>query len=260
MISRFDTLKKELDKLVAEGQLLYYSMAKDLDKLSEESVEEMKKQKIKFVDFSTDYDTWYTESLRVINQIIPDRLEDFIKQYKDVKRKSVDFLTYCISDYLIGLETTRGYDTVANGTAALPKMRNQLTILASARKRFKSKLFDIKDIIQADLFDSELQASKELCKQGFVRGAGAISGVVLEKHLAHVCSLHKIKSRKKYPSISDFNQLLKDNEIIETSQWRFIQHLTDIRNLCDHKKEKEPTKEDVEDLNKGVEKVIKTIF
>ena len=78
--------------------------------------------------------------------------------------------------------------------------------------------------------------------------------------MGHVCELHKLSSRKKHPSISDFYQLLKENEIIDTPTWRFIQHLGDIRNLCDHNKEKEPTKEDVLDLIKGVEKVIKTVF
>jgi hypothetical protein len=43
-------------------------------------------------------------------------------------------------------------------------------------------------------------------------------------------------------------------------QWRFIQHLGDIRNLCDHAKEREPTKEEIEDLVAGTEKVLKTIF
>jgi hypothetical protein len=43
-------------------------------------------------------------------------------------------------------------------------------------------------------------------------------------------------------------------------QWRFIQHLGDIRNLCDHAKEREPTKEGIEDLVAGTEKVLKTIF
>jgi len=43
-------------------------------------------------------------------------------------------------------------------------------------------------------------------------------------------------------------------------QWRFIQHLADIRNLCDHSKADEPTAEQVDDLVKGVGKIIKTLF
>lgn len=139
-------------------------------------------------------------------------------------------------------------------------MEIQYKIVESAKERFTSALFDIKDIVQADIFDSELETAKELNKKGFIRAAGAVTGVILEKHLAHVCSLHNIKSKKANPSISEFNQLLKDNNIIDTPTWRFIQHLGDIRNLCDHSKEREPTKDEVADFIKGVDKIIKTIF
>lgn len=139
-------------------------------------------------------------------------------------------------------------------------MEIQYKILSSAKERFKSVLFDIKDIVQADIFDSELETAKELNKKGFIRAAGAVSGVVLEKHLAHVCSLHNLSSRKSHPSISEWNQLLKDNDILDTPTWRFIQHLGDIRNLCDHGKEREPTKEEVNDFIIGVDKITKTVF
>jgi hypothetical protein len=45
-----------------------------------------------------------------------------------------------------------------------------------------------------------------------------------------------------------------------TSRWRFIQHLADITNLCDHNKEREPTEEEVQELIEGVSKVVKTTF
>lgn len=39
-----------------------------------------------------------------------------------------------------------------------------------------------------------------------------------------------------------------------------IQHLGDIRNLCDHNKDREPTKEEVEELINGIDQIIKTNF
>ena len=65
---------------------------------------------------------------------------------------------------------------------------------------------------------------------------------------------------KKNPTISDFNDLLKNSVAVEVAQWRFIQHLGDLRNLCDHNKSKEPTNDDIEDLITGTEKITKTIF
>ena len=106
----------------------------------------------------------------------------------------------------------------------------------------------------------EIDAAAELAKKGFFRGAGAVAGVVLEGHLSQVCVKHNLKTRKKAPTINDFNQMLKDSSTIDTPMWRFIQHLGDLRNLCDHSKGREPTKEEVNDLISGVRRVIKTIF
>ena len=54
--------------------------------------------------------------------------------------------------------------------------------------------------------------------------------------------------------------MLKDANIIDIPQWRSIQYLADIRNLCDHNKKVEPTAEQVDDLVAGVMKVSKTLF
>ena len=126
--------------------------------------------------------------------------------------------------------------------------------------RFKSSLFDIRQIVQADLFDSELESAKALVKHGFLRAGGAIAGVVMERHLAEVCENHAIQLRKKTPVIADFNDELKKAEVIDVPQWRFNQLLADIRNLCDHNKNTEPTNEQVTDLVDGVMKLTKTLF
>ena len=71
---------------------------------------------------------------------------------------------------------------------------------------------------------------------------------------------HNIKTRKKHPTISDFNDLLKNGGVLDTPTWRQIQRLGDVRNLCDHNKDRDPTKEEVEELVSGVEKFTKTLF
>ena len=75
----------------------------------------------------------------------------------------------------------------------------------------------------------------------FNRAAGAVGGVVLERHLRQICERHKITFGKKNPGISDLNDLLKNNNVIEIPQWRAIQHLADLRNVCDHDKKVDPT-------------------
>lgn len=138
--------------------------------------------------------------------------------------------------------------------------QQQSGILDGITQRFKSSLFDIKQVLQADLFDSEVESAKELSKKGFYRAAGVICGVVIEKHLNQVCYNHNISVVKKHPTISDFNDLLKSNEVIEVGIWRQIQRLGDIRNLCGHNKDRDPQKKEVEELISGADKLIKTLY
>jgi len=213
--------------------------------------------------FENAYQPWYSVATVLIKQLLPDRLEDFSRLYlKPKNRKEITYENYSIEDYLQGLNVTKGWDKekVVGPDAAIPRFIQQLSILKSVEQRFESSLFDIRQLVQADLFDSELEAAKDLNDKGFSRGAGAVAGVVLEAHLKQVLDNHKIEIRKKDPTINDLGQLLKDNQIVEMSVWRFIQHLSDLRNKCDHKKSQEPTETEVDELVEGVDKITKTVF
>jgi len=265
MSTNLDKYKQELSKLIDLGE-------KILIDLGARTMEETSKQDDKIKEFikkfdgrlEKDYQKWYTEANTVIRQIIPERLYEFDALYKgEGKRKEFNAMNFTIQDWLNGVRSSSNYlgEKRFNDFAIIAmKYKTQFEILKSAELRFESSLFDIKQVVQADLFDSELDSAKELLKNGFLRGAGAISGVVLEKHLSEVCDNHRVVIRKKNPSISDFNDLLKNNKVIDIPDWRFIQRLGDLRNLCGHNKERNPTKEEVNELIHGVEKVSKTIY
>ena len=127
------------------------------------------------------------------------------------------------------------------------------------KRRFESSLFDIRTLVQADLFDNGLDAADDLNNKGFSRGAGAIAGVVLEGHLATIGENHEL-SVPKNPTISKLNDLLKDKGVLDIPTWRFVQHLGDLRNLCDHKRDDDPTKQQMQELIEGVRKITKTVF
>ena len=214
-------------------------------------------------EFRSEYQIWYSEALALIKQVLPDRLEDFASYYEYPRvRKEVTSENYRIRDYLQGLQVTRGWqkEIVVDHSTAIPVFVQQLSIVDAAKTILDSALANLTSILQADLFDSEVDSARALATSGFLRAAGAVCGVVLEKHLKQVSITHAIAIRKKRPTISDYNQALKDNNVIDLAQWRRVQLLADIRNTCDHAREKEPTAEDIDDLISGTNKVLKTIF
>ncbi len=251
MTSNIEKYKSDIQQLIKTGEAIFKKM-KDNKNLAQ---------------LRRDYEMWYSESYAIIKIILPDRISDFSKMYYDDKKKEglKTYFQYTPSTIIKG---GLNFDIDIGDYVVPPKQidiarsvfDSQIGILKSCEKRFESSLFDVKQLLQADIFESELEAARELNKKGFTRGAGAVAGVVLEGHLMQVCSNHKITVKKNNPTINDINQLLKDNGIIETPTWRSIQHLGDLRNLCDHKKQKDPTKEEIEELIKGVEKISKTLY
>ena len=270
MSSNLEKYKKDLEALLRKGNDLLNTMYNDSvpDQFEKElkkelkTLEKIKEFRKKLPNFYTVYQPWYSEAYEVIKVVLPSRLEDFESFYKKPKnRKVLDHSNYSIEDYLHGTIRKDGFGGyVVDTSSGVRKMQQQLAVLQSASRRFESSLFDIKQLVQADLFDSELDVAKELNKKGFVRGAGAIAGVVLEKHLAQVCDKHNVKIAKKHPTINDYGQLLKDATVVEIEIWRFVQRLADLRNLCDHDKKIEPKKEQIDELIKGAEKITKTVF
>lgn len=269
MPTNIEKYRQELDSLIANGDLLLFAMQLECDPDStKEQLEDLFGDgAAKFIKglpiIYDEYQTWYSEAKALIRQLLPDRLDDFVRHYEKPKpRKAITFDNYRIEDFLQGLIITRGYakEKVVGPDAALPELRQQLAIVKSIKRRFDSSLFDIQQLAQADLFDSEVDAAHELLKHKFNRAAGAIAGVVLEKHLGQVCINHAIKFRKKNLTISDYNDALKKASVIDVPQWRAIQQLGDIRNLCDHNKDTDPTRDQVKELLDGVSKVIKTLF
>lgn len=265
MQANLERYKKDLETLITKGEALFLAMQYEcypdaVKKALGKKADEVTKG---LPTFNEEYQTWYSESKVLVKQLLPDRLADFIRHYEKPKpRKDITFENYRIEDYLQGLRVTRGWEkeTVVGPEAAVPHFRQQLAILKAVSARFESSLFDIRQLVQADLFDSELAVAQELLKNGFIRASGAVAGVVLEKHLSQVAENHNITTRKKTPTISDFNDLLKQSDVLDTPSWRQIQRLGDIRNLCDHSKDREPTREEVQELISGVEKLTKTLF
>lgn len=241
-MDKFEEIRTEIEELSKQGYSFISAMNNNIK--SKETPSEL----------YLNYESWYTKSMAVIQILQPNRVQDFVGAYKNENRKSVTITDYTISDALKGI-TIRFEDTFS---LVFQLILKQVKILETCLDKLESKIYNLQSLLQADVFDSELETSKYLLKNGFLRASGAICGVILEKHLGKVCENRNIKLVKN-PKLANFNDALKDNAY-DMLEWRRMQRLADLRNLCDHNKDREPTKEEVEELISGTDRVIKTIF
>ena len=66
----------------------------------------------------------YSEAKALITQLLPDRLDDFVRHYEKPKsRKTIDFESYRIEDCLQGLTTSRAGDKIVGPEGAIPHLR-----------------------------------------------------------------------------------------------------------------------------------------
>jgi len=243
-MTKREAIHKELDDLYKGGVKLATAFQKEQDK-----------------QFHYDYQGWYTKAVKAVSSLAPDRYAEFRGYYEiDPKRKSLGYGTYVIQDYMKGVVPGGyGYDDFDSRKQVLQCFLNQLSILHALNGRVNSVLANIEGELYSELQDNEVAVAKQLLKVS-PRAAGALIGVVIEGHLQKVADAHEIKIPKKNPTIADLNDPLKAAAVTDTAGWRKISYLADLRNLCSHKKDVDPTKEQVEELIAGAEWLTKNIF
>lgn len=262
-----DELKAAIDALVQEGEQIVafegmLAVYPDEKTRKEAKLGAKLEKLLNEFRLNRSYQAWYAKALPLVEQLLPDRLSDFVEAYKPVRPpKALDPSTYTISDYLAGVVVTRWDSRPEFNTLVVfgTRLELQVAIVSSAKDRLESRLADIRNTLEAELFDDELSAAEELRKKKHLRAAGVVAGVVLERHLKRVCANHAITVRKKNPTIGDLNNLLKD-KVYDTPRWREIQLYADIRNYAGHDKERDPTAEEILGLIRGTEQIIKLIF
>ena len=242
-----DDIKKELAYLLDQES----SLQKHLNSLEN------------LMRFGDDYQKWYTRATKIIDSIAPDRSQEFASYYRtDPKRKELGVMNYVIQDLVNGYAPLpdrfgkKPYDELG-----ITKIRllNQMQILASVASRLDHVLADVRGALLAELEDGELRAAEKLLSVN-LRAAGALAGVVLERHLQRVAENHGIVIKKKDPTIADLNDPLKEKDVYTLPVWRKIQLLADLRNLCVHKKSSDPKEDQVRELIDGVNAIVKSVF
>ena len=177
--------EKDLSALIKKGLALYNAIQFECvpqaftQAATEKYGDDIEQFLQKIPSFKNEYQGWYSESKALVRQLLPDRLSDFTQYYEKPKgRRDLNQINYTIEDYLQGLNWSGKFDDTA-----ISHFLQQLKIVESIQERFRSSLFDVRQLAQADLFDTELDGAKELARNKFIRAAGVVAGVVLERHL-----------------------------------------------------------------------------
>ncbi|CAH6803607.1 conserved hypothetical protein [Vibrio chagasii] len=127
------------------------------------------------------------------------------------------------------------------------------SVLIAAMDDYKNGyLTSLKNLIQADVFDSELEQAEELLSNGYKLAAAVIAGVVLETALRDICSREGISAGK----LDKMNSELAKSGIYNKLQQKRITALADIRNSAAHGKSEEFTEGDVTIMIRDIEQFL----
>lgn len=130
------------------------------------------------------------------------------------------------------------------------KFKRLRPVFMAAKEDFQGGyITSIKNLVQAELFDSELDQARELLKSGYKGPAAVVAGVVLETALKDLCDQNSIS----YAKLDKMNSDLAKLGIYNKLQQKKITALADIRNSAAHGDWQLFTDTEVSEMTRDVE-------
>lgn len=249
-----ELLQKELEILINEGKelmVMFYYKAQKSFRFSEEEYKIIKKYGTKDFVLEKAYNSFYTRTLLVLSKILPERLDEFKECYISNNPNTL----YDISRYLLHVQCINlkgSYEIYA-----IKQFERQLGFLEAAKDLINTTCYNIENDIRYHVYIDELDAAEHLLKRNYIRAAGSVAGVVLENHLKVVCKSISNIDLDGNETLSKYNALLKNQ--IGDILWGRIDAISRIRNLCDHAKDSNPTKNDVQFLINETKEIIREV-
>lgn len=195
------------------------------------------------------YQQWYSAARTILAKNQPSRLTEFDGAYSSSGKGASPGVKQLIEGK---------YVTKPDQFRLMDLVNTQFEMLAAVPAHLRFSIYDIELTAYSILMDDEIAAARHLLSRGFLRSAGAIAGVVLERHLKNLLRKHTppIKYTDK-ATLGQLNQLCKET-VYDNITWSKVEHLTRLRNLCDHDKDREPSKDEARELIDGVSTIVKT--
>jgi hypothetical protein len=201
-------------------------------------------------EFVRQYHSWYSSCLAFVEVNMPSRVAELERIHdnpKDSKFTGTSMITVLKHDVL----------TYNQQLAIAGNVTHIAAIVESVPHYLESRLYDVELAIAQLYVGDELAEVELLLKSRHVRAAGAVAGVLLERHLKLLCDRHQPPLKyNKSSTISKLNDTLRDHGVYGVAQWRKVQWMGDIRNSCDHANTSEPRQADVADLVAEVKKFV----
>ncbi|MDX9677004.1 DUF4145 domain-containing protein [Pseudomonas zeae] len=135
------------------------------------------------------------------------------------------------------------------------RLERMKAVFLAAKEDFEGGyLNSMRNLVQAEVFTSELEQAEELLKSGYATAAAVIAGVVLETTLRDLCSVNELE----HGSLNKMNDDLAKAGAYNASQKKRITALAAIRNSAAHGKPEEFTASDVRGMIDDVERFLST--
>jgi hypothetical protein len=133
-------------------------------------------------------------------------------------------------------------------------IRQQAIFLAAKDDYEGGYLTKLRDLIQAEVFESELDQAQELFRADYVAAAAVIAGTVLETTLRQMCQDKGIAIGKLDKMNADLAKAGEYNSLVQ----KRITALAAIRNSAAHGRPQDFTKDDVSAMIRDIERFVST--
>lgn len=210
-------------------------------------------------EINESYQAWYTQTRRLVAQVLPDRRREFEDYYRssdpgDGQLVTIAAILASLNPPMAASEMREGlaelFDPGCAQRAFLHLLGMQLAILASAlpmvlppeRSRHR-----------------ELKMARALLGDGHRRAAGALAGVALEQHMLGVAVRRGLQpTPNAVRSMARLNRLLREAGVYGTVRSRQIKGLADLSSACVRDKGR-PSRKAVSRLLAGVDEVLQRV-
>lgn len=136
-------------------------------------------------------------------------------------------------------EEPRSYES------AFEPLNRAKAVFSAAKEDYEGGyLNSVKNLVQAEVFDSELEQATELLEAGYATAAAVIAGAVLETKLRNLCDVNGIAHAKLDKMNADLAKAGVHNALVQKN----ITALAATRNSAAHGKTGEFSKDDVKHM------------